>query len=341
MTDMKRIFLFFCLTSQIILGQVGIGTNAPEASAVLDLSSTTQGFLPPRMTNAQMTAIASPALGLMMYCSDCEPQGIYYYDGSNFLNSITSVVSGNLNNFDGSSLVHNGGDLDATIPYVETNEITSTVLGRGWSGDVYNTISFNSTGRLGYTATLINLEKLSGLLEVPGLIPDAQLSASSVANAAFVASNGRLNSDTSWAVSTANTSQWFEVDLGQLETVLGVATQGRPDGPNWIETYRIQYSTDGVNYTLYNFGASFAGNNDQDTVVRNDFSVPISARYVRFLPQTWEGFIVSRFEVYIVSTPYDVATFQITGKAAASSGPNPSFNVSVGGQSLIFSRIVN
>ena len=49
---------------------VGIGTSTPHASALLDVASTTQGFLPPRMTNAQMTAIATPAPGLMVYDTD-------------------------------------------------------------------------------------------------------------------------------------------------------------------------------------------------------------------------------------------------------------------------------
>lgn len=43
---------------------VGIGTTTPNASAALDVTSTTKGLLIPRMTTAQRTAIASPAAGL-------------------------------------------------------------------------------------------------------------------------------------------------------------------------------------------------------------------------------------------------------------------------------------
>ena len=50
---------------------IGIADNGSvptlAASAVLTLSSTTKGFLPPRMTNAQMLAIATPAAGLVVY----------------------------------------------------------------------------------------------------------------------------------------------------------------------------------------------------------------------------------------------------------------------------------
>jgi hypothetical protein len=46
---------------------VGIGTTSPNASAKVEIASTTQGFLPPRMTTAQRDAISSPALGLTIY----------------------------------------------------------------------------------------------------------------------------------------------------------------------------------------------------------------------------------------------------------------------------------
>lgn len=48
-------------------GSVGIGTTTPAASAVLDVASTTKGFLPPRLTAPQRDAIASPAAGLTIY----------------------------------------------------------------------------------------------------------------------------------------------------------------------------------------------------------------------------------------------------------------------------------
>ena len=58
-------------------GNTGIGTSTPAASAVLDVSSTTKGFLPPRMTAAQRTAIATPAEGLLVYQTDAVA-GFYY-----------------------------------------------------------------------------------------------------------------------------------------------------------------------------------------------------------------------------------------------------------------------
>ncbi|HET6400477.1 MAG TPA: hypothetical protein VFH95_03675 [Candidatus Kapabacteria bacterium] len=51
-------------------GNVGIGTTAPDASALLDLTSTSRGLLIPRMTEAQKLAISSPATGLLVYETD-------------------------------------------------------------------------------------------------------------------------------------------------------------------------------------------------------------------------------------------------------------------------------
>lgn len=42
----------------------------------------------------------------------------------------------------------------------------------------------------------------------------------------------------------------------------------------------------------------FQGNDDDDTVVRNNFNYPIVARYVRINPQRWHNFISMRIELY-------------------------------------------
>ncbi len=60
---------------------VGVGTTTPDASAVLDASSTTQGLLAPRMTQGQRNAIGSPATGLLVYQTDNTP-GFYVYTGA-------------------------------------------------------------------------------------------------------------------------------------------------------------------------------------------------------------------------------------------------------------------
>jgi len=55
------------LISISLKAQVGIGTTTPNPTSALDISSTTAGFLPPRLTTVQRDAISSPATGLLIY----------------------------------------------------------------------------------------------------------------------------------------------------------------------------------------------------------------------------------------------------------------------------------
>ena len=54
-------------TGTTAAGSLSVGVTAPDASALLDLTSTTKGLLLPRMTTTQINAIATPAAGLMVY----------------------------------------------------------------------------------------------------------------------------------------------------------------------------------------------------------------------------------------------------------------------------------
>lgn len=60
--------------------QVGIGTTTPAPSSMLDITSTTQGLLKPRMTTAQRIAIATPAKGLEVF--DITTNSPWHFDGT-------------------------------------------------------------------------------------------------------------------------------------------------------------------------------------------------------------------------------------------------------------------
>ena len=67
------VFCSFSLSAQPVTGSLGnviIGGVVPDRSAILELRSTTQGFLMPRMTETQRNSIAMPATGLVIYNTD-------------------------------------------------------------------------------------------------------------------------------------------------------------------------------------------------------------------------------------------------------------------------------
>ena len=67
-------------------GGVAIGTPMPDTSAKLEVASTTQGFLPPRMTTAQRDAIDNPAMGLMVFnVTEKAPE---FFDGTEWLSML-------------------------------------------------------------------------------------------------------------------------------------------------------------------------------------------------------------------------------------------------------------
>jgi hypothetical protein len=78
---------FFALTFVFALNasaqSVAINTDGStaDASAILDLKSTNQGVLVPRLTQSQRTTISAPATGLMVYQTDATA-GFYFYNGT-------------------------------------------------------------------------------------------------------------------------------------------------------------------------------------------------------------------------------------------------------------------
>ena len=89
------LFAFLLITTVSLQAQVGIGTATPDASAQLDVSSTTKGFLPPRVTFTQRE-VMTPVEGLMIYNTGSKKPN--YFDGTgwkNFDGSSAALAIGN------------------------------------------------------------------------------------------------------------------------------------------------------------------------------------------------------------------------------------------------------
>lgn len=92
---MKQFYLLSLLLLALsVNAQIGIGTTTPNASAALDITSTTQGLLLPRMTAAQRNLIISPVQGLIVFCTNCgtngEPQ---LFNGVDWMNLVGGAAA--------------------------------------------------------------------------------------------------------------------------------------------------------------------------------------------------------------------------------------------------------
>ena len=86
---MKKITtLLMCIATALasIAQNVGIGTNTPNASALLDLQSTNKGLLLPRV--ADTSSVPSPAKGLVIYSTTAN--ALFYYNGSSWQRTANS-----------------------------------------------------------------------------------------------------------------------------------------------------------------------------------------------------------------------------------------------------------
>lgn len=86
------IFITFAATAQN--GNVGIGTTTPDVTAALEIKSTTQGFLPPRLSTSEILSISSPAEGLLVY--NTNKKMIYFFNGTDWVDMNNVVLVGNV-----------------------------------------------------------------------------------------------------------------------------------------------------------------------------------------------------------------------------------------------------
>jgi streptogramin lyase len=94
MKKLLYILFFVSLLGTASAQSVGIGTTTPDASARLEVNSTSQGILIPKMTAAQRVAIVNPATGLLIFQSDGIP-GFYWYNGTEWISMTTGLAISN------------------------------------------------------------------------------------------------------------------------------------------------------------------------------------------------------------------------------------------------------
>ena len=101
----KTLFLLGSVLSLMVSGQntnVGIGTPNPDSSAILDLTTSNKGFLPPRIglnSTTDINTIPNPATALLVYntgTGTLRTKGYYYWDGAKWARLSIADGSGSL-----------------------------------------------------------------------------------------------------------------------------------------------------------------------------------------------------------------------------------------------------
>ena len=176
-------FVFLLQCAMLSAQTVGIGTTTPNASAQLDIVSTNKGLLIPRMTAAQRAAIASPAIGLMVY--ETTTNSLWLYNGTVWVQQSSGGVSpwavsgNNIYNTNSSNvgigtstpsskfsvagnLLVTGGDISINDPYgtlffqVSSTARASIAMG-GLNDDLsIGTLAFNNLGKMYFKTQSVN-----------------------------------------------------------------------------------------------------------------------------------------------------------------------------------------
>ena len=120
-------------------GSVGIGVDPPSTTAVLDVTSTTQGLLAPRMTTSQRLAIATPANGLIVYDTTTKSLQIYDSVGTAWNQVADTATTGSVTS------------VTASTPLIVTNGTTTPAItlgtvpvANGGTGATTATVAINS-----------------------------------------------------------------------------------------------------------------------------------------------------------------------------------------------------
>jgi len=145
---MKKVMFFLLMVTGLnVFSQVAINTDgtAPDNSAMLDVKSTTRGFLAPRMTLTQRNAIVTPATGLVVFQTNGTPG--YYYNSGTPAAPVWALVGSNAGQWttNGTSIYYNLGNVGiGTVAPLEKLQVDGYIHLSNTTGG-YPFVRFNNT----------------------------------------------------------------------------------------------------------------------------------------------------------------------------------------------------
>lgn len=191
------------LSSLVSYSQVAINKDGstPDASAMLDVKSTTQGMLIPRMSTVERTGVASPAVGLMVFDNDTE--SFWYYKTTGWMELVTGSGGGGYWSANGSNIFNNNAGnvgigvniplaplhikndneavrIQGTTPYISFYDNAGTVKGfvQNYNNNMlFGTPASNPNSKLEFYNSNVKNMTLdgSGVMGLSGSLPSLEL----------------------------------------------------------------------------------------------------------------------------------------------------------------------
>ena len=237
---------------------VGIGTATPAASAALEIRSTTQGLLLPRLSAAQRAGLASPVAGLLVFQTDA-PAGLYYYDGSAWLRLTSDTAPtggtafGTVSTLAGS--VGTMGSTDGTGAAARFGQIRGMAVDA--NGILYIADASNSTIRkvsplTGAVTTLAGLAGSPGSADGTGSAARFNIPAGVAVDAGFNVYVADQNNNTIRKINPAGTVTTLAGLAGTSGSTDGSGSAARFNAPASIavDNTGTIYTGEGINQTI-------------------------------------------------------------------------------------------
>jgi hypothetical protein len=297
---LKQTLLFagLLLGSPASFAQVGISTTTitPDASSVLELRSTTTGFLPPRMTTTQRNAITTPANGLIIY--NTTTSQLNSYNGSTWVvvggtgsGSVTTLSVATANGFEGTVT-----DPTTTPEITISTDVSGMLMGDGTGMSAATSGSDYSEGTASLGTGILKSTTGTGNLTIAVAADFPTLNQNTTGSAATVTTNANLTGPvtsvgnaTSIAANVVTNSNLSQV---ATQTFKGRTTAGTGD----VQDLTVAQAKTMLNLTGTNSGdqtitltgdVGGAGTGSFATTIANN--VVSNAKLAQVATQTFKG----------------------------------------------------